>query len=410
MNIVIDTLRGIRREPMRFALTLVGIVVGAASIVFLASALHGANFALAYASQNATGADITRVTAHRPPPGSQGVAPGLSSRDARVLRASGGGGEAVASSTLYHREASVAGAARSKHVGIQSGGAAYASLTGLVLVHGHFPRADEENARVCVIGYNVWQDLFGGAWPLKQALIVDQATRLEVVGVLASKPPMGGGDGDGTWRIDRQVFVTNTLFERDIAPVDAFDEIAFRHAAGAEVVRSPKVVATELLPVLLNLHRGILDFEFDALSEDADLDTLITLALSFILVGCGVVSTLVGGVNVMSAQLVTVQERTREYGIRRALGISAGRLARDVVLETLLLTCSGSVLGVWLGIGGAWAVAASMSRWVTPWPFAIVPWAILGALSAGIVAGLFASYVPARSASRLAITECLRSA
>jgi putative ABC transport system permease protein len=112
----------------------------------------------------------------------------------------------------------------------------------------------------------------------------------------------------------------------------------------------------------------------------------------------------------MSAQLVSVQEKSREYGIRRAVGVSARRLSREVVLETLGLTLAASIVGIVVGLASAYGLSAAMSRWVTPWPFEIIRWSVVAALGAGVVAGLAAAYLPARRASRLAIVDCLRSA
>lgn len=405
-DVLDDMMRQLRRDPWRIALTLLGIVIGSGAIVFLASTLYAANTALAHSSQDASGADVTRVEERRPPPGTSRSAPELSEQDVRAMT-DHEKSNAVGSSSLYGREASARG--RTKRVGVQSGGTGYGELAKLKLVHGRWPLPEEDGVRVCVIGNDVWTDLYGGKWPLEDSgLVLDGGTRFTVVGVLEPKPPIGGGDGDGTWRIDRRLFVSHATFKRAIATANSYDEISLRHAGTDGKTRDAKQVAQGLTPVLLNLHRGVKNFEFDALSHGADLDVILDLALFVILVGCGIVATVTGGINVMNAQLVVVSERTREFGIRRAVGVSARRLSGTVLVETVLLTAIGGVAGAGLGLVGAKVMSALLTQWVTPWPFEIVTWSLVVALTNSVVAGVLAGVLPARRAANLDVVTCLR--
>lgn len=392
------------RDLGRVLTTALGIAIGSAAVVFLASNLHGAKHALTYSSQEASGSDIVRLERRRPPPGTSRTAPGLSPMDVRVLREAAAASRATGGVMLVHQTASARG--RTAPIGVQIVDDAFVEMTRLSLRHGRWPTREEEGARVCVLGHEIWQKVFGGTWPLAtEAIVLNGAARFVVVGVLEPKPPIGGGDGDGTWRVDRQMFVPERTFLRTIQPIDEYESVALQRPPDS---RSTREVAHALEPLLLSLHRGVQNFEFDALARGADIEDLIGIALAVILVGCGFVCTLVGGINVMNAELVVVAERTREYGIRRALGISSRRLLWSVLRETMALTAVASVIGATMGGGAAWLGSVALSRWVTPWPCEIPTWSLLAAIGGAVVSGLLAGWLPARRASSMSIVASLR--
>jgi ABC-type antimicrobial peptide transport system permease subunit len=411
MTIIKDFFRHVARDPLRVALTLLGIAIGSGTVVFLASTLHAAQFALSHANQEASGAAVTRVERRRPPPGTSRSVKGLSNVDVRAMAEHEKlpPGSSVGASSLYSRQGTVGG--RTKKVGVQSGGQPYGDLAGFRLAHGRWPRPDEDGQRVCVLGAALFEEFFDGQWPLpSDGIVLDGAVRLTVVGVLEPKPPIGGGDGDGTWQVDRRIFVSHPTFVRSVAFTDEFDEIAMRLGSeeSGDMLPSPKDIASALSPLLEALHFGVKNFEFDALSRGADLDVIIHLALTVILIGCGLVCTVVGGVNVMNAQWVAVAERTREYGIRRALGVSGQRLQAGVLAETILLTVTGSVLGVAVGVLLALGFSLVLTKVMTPWPFAVEPWSIGLAFGGAGLTGIVAGWLPAKRASKLDVATCLR--
>jgi putative ABC transport system permease protein len=221
---------------------------------------------------------------------------------------------------------------------------------------------------------------------------------------------MGGGDGDGTWMVDRRIFVSNATFVREIEPAATYDEISlWSRTSPASGAPDVKAIAGRLSPLLVNLHHGVKDFEFDALARGADIEGLIDVALTVALLGCGLVASLVGAVNVMNAQLVAVAERTRELGIRRALGASSRRLRASVLLETILLAGVASVLGTTVGVALAKGASALLTAIVTPWPFEIVGWAVWVAVGGAVASGALAGWLPAERAASLDVAACLRA-
>lgn len=412
MSSLRDFFRDAAREPMRTALTLIGIVLGAAAIVFLASALSAAGTALSQISQDASGEDISRVENESPGPlALSKTTRTLTERDTEALsqRVETQGAVVGSSITLMHQEASRPGKKR-KWVGLQSGGAHFAKLSNLEILHGRWTTDEEESERLTVIGYDVWKDLFESEWPIQDpTFVLNGSTRLTVVGVLKSRPPLGGGGGDGTWMFDRKVWVTSTVYKRSLVARDDVDEIAMRHPIGVDGLPDLKALAGRLVPYLENLHLGVRNFEFDALRKEAKTGELIALALGAIMFACGIIAMLVGGVNVMNAQLVTVHERTKEYGLRRALGATAASLRHRVIVESATYTLTGGLLGVMCGLFGAWGLAALLTKFWTNWPFKIELWSIGVALGSAVFVGVLAGVIPAWRAGQMQPSESLRS-
>jgi putative ABC transport system permease protein len=412
MDSLRDIWRHLGREPMRVFLTLFGIVLGSSSIVFLGSALSAASQALSRMSQDATGDDITQVY-ERPVRNLSRARTFrlLSAEDARALAEIEG--VSTLNSAAMNERMRQEGSRGSKRVpvGIQGGGTAYMRLQGLELEHGRWLADTEDGERVTVIGNAVWKDLFDAAWPLPDnTFVLNGSNTLRVVGVVKSRPPLGGGGGDGTWMYDRKIWVSNATYRRIIDPRENFDEIALRHAPAADgTLPDLKKVAERLTPLLENLHLGVRNFEFQAMNQGFQLWMLITYALGAIMFASGLVAMVVGGVNVMNAQLVSLHEKTKEYGIRRALGLSSSGLQRRVLVEASLYTLSGGLIGLGFGLAGAFAISWMLTKWLGNWPFIVVPWSIAAAIGSSVSVGLLAGLVPARRAGKLVPSECLRA-
>lgn len=405
MPLLIDIWRILSRDPIGLLLTLVGVVLGSASLVFLASSLEGAAVALARTSQEATGSDVVRILPERPVGPVAERAPLLSPRDAEALRVKERLPESSVGtgSVLHQREASVG--SKTMPVGIQSVSDAAMNIAGLKIAHGRMLAPQDAGTRRCVLGHDVFIRLFEDPWPVEDpTVLIDGSTKLQVVGVLKRRPPMGGGSGGETWRVDRKVFVTEATLERAIQ--GGPHGTAIHLAMGGE--EDAKTTSLRMKPYLEALHRGGSNFTFDALSQGMDLGNVIEAALMAVLLVGGLVSILVGGINVMNSQLVTVGERSQEFAIRRALGLSRARLMRGVWLESVGITAFGAVVGVVLGLGVSGALSLVLTRLVAPWPFTVVGWSVAVSLGTCAVAGLAAGWVPARRASEVTPAVILR--
>jgi putative ABC transport system permease protein len=171
---------------------------------------------------------------------------------------------------------------------------------------------------------------------------------------------------------------------------------------------------TQIRSLLLDRHRihpgERADFEVQSTAEIANVLGIITGTITLMLSAIAGISLLVGGVGIMNIMLVSVTERTREIGIRMAVGARAGDILRQFLVEAVLLSALGGVVGIGLGIGasvGATLLINSLSSGA-PWPVVIsFPAAIVAMIFAAAV-GLIFGYYPARRASRLDPIEALR--
>ncbi len=399
-------LRRTSLDPAGLVLPLLGVVLGSAALVFLSSGLHGATYALERTSQRASGTNVVRVIPGKPLGTRADLARGLTPQDARALQHKEHLADAQVgtATTLHQREASVG--RKTMPVGVQAGNAADLRLDDLQILHGRMLDPAETGRRHCVIGHDVWKRLFDGTWPPPDAAIVlDGSTRLAVVGVLRPKPPMGGGSGGETWRVDRKVYVSDATFERAVRGAPNETSITLAYDAAKE---TGKETSLRLAPYLQALHRGVGGHTWEPLEGGMALDEVIRSVLMAVLLLGGGLSIAVGGINVMNSQLVTVSERAREFALRRALGLSASRLRRGVLAESVGIAVLGAMMGVGLGALGAWGLSSLLTSLVAPWPFTVVPGSIVGAVGACGLAGLLAGWIPARRASEVAPAVVLR--
>ena len=159
------------------------------------------------------------------------------------------------------------------------------------------------------------------------------------------------------------------------------------------------------------IRKGAIDdFVVHNTAEIADMLKIITMVMSLLLGSIAGVSLIVGGVGIMNIMLVSVTERTREIGIRLAVGARSRDILRQFLLEAVVLSLLGGALGIALGIGAVvaitWVVNTFFSS--THWPLSISLEAIAVALAFSASVGMFFGYYPARKASRLDPIESLR--
>ena len=280
----------------------------------------------------------------------------------------------------------------------------HAALVHLPLSEGRFlDETDEKtHAQVCVLGAAVRRDLFGASPAVGRDVKVNDLW-LTVVGVLASAS--GGGasfQGVPVGSTEREIYLPVTTavrkLERD-AIESPLDELVVHLAADA----SPERAAPLVSAVLDRLHGGASDYEV-VVPEALLSQSRKTQRLFNVVMGCiAGISLLVGGIGIMNIMLATVLERTREIGIRRALGARRKDIKFQFVVEAFALSLVGGVAGILLGVAIAGIVAASAG-----WPTVVTAWSLL--LSSGVSAtvGLASGLYPAVRASRLDPIESLR--
>jgi putative ABC transport system permease protein len=327
---------------------------------------------------------------------------GLAARDAQAIREAVPGVERVVEKIEVEawKVLSSAGRAKPRVVGVSSD---YPALVRMDLREGRFfDRHDEEtHAAVCVIGETVRRDLFGFEPALGKPLKVNDQW-LTVVGVLAgggAKREIQGVALEGT---ANDVYLPVTAAERRFgrAPLKSpLDEIVVSMAPGTPVQESAAVVAT----LLDRLHGGAADYTLTVPEALLEQSRRTQRLFDIVMGAIAGISLLVGGIGIMNIMLATVLERTREIGVRRAMGARQVDIRNQFVMEAFAITVTGGLLGIAMGLAIAKGVAAYAG-----WKTIVTFWSI--ALSVGVSAGVglvFGSY-PAMRAARLDPVEALR--
>ena len=266
--------------------------------------------------------------------------------------------------------------------------------------HGRFVDEDDmkKMAAVCVIGQTVRRQLF----PDKQNPVGEwirlPPLRLRVVGVLGEKgrAPTGADQ-------DNQIFMPLTTLQRELVG-EPHINLILTTARSQEVIERAK---EEIIRILRQQHRlkpnAPNDFDVSSVREMAELAQILSATLQVLISIIASISLLVGGIGIMNIMLVSVTERTREIGIRLAVGATAGDVLIQFLLEAVVLALLGGVLGMLLGV----AAALGLAR-LAQWPLVISPGIVILAFVVSAGVGIFFGYYPALRASRLDPIQALR--
>jgi putative ABC transport system permease protein len=398
---ILDAFRTAFAHRSRAFLTMLGIVIGAGSIVLLASLLHGGRSFLMHADQEAGDDDVLQAYVEDPPPEQRERTTRVLSRaDAVALRESSElAGASIEPASDHDVQARYAG--RKKRVAIVSAGPGTASLYRLSLSEGR-PLDDEdrrEGRRVCVIGHEVYEDLVRKA-PIRDLHLTIDGHLFEVVGVLEKKPMIGNTDSTYLW--DRKVLVPETTYDSLYSPSHEVDSIYVRNSQNRQRARAV------LQNVLSRRHFGVRNFKL-ARDQNSGMEELILRVIEILLLGSGLLALLASGINIMNVMLVTVTERTREIGLLRAIGAKPRRIMMQFLLEAVVLSGLGGIVGVACGALAGWGVAFAARAALGFWVFAVPVWSIALGFGLSSLVGIAFGLAPAYRAARIAPIEALRS-
>ncbi len=251
-------------------------------------------------------------------------------------------------------------------------------------------------ARVAVLGPVTVENLFGSEDPLEKTIKVN-GLNFRVSGVLKAK-------GDQGWfSPDDQVMIPYTTAMKQVLGSEYLREIDLQIVNGADL----ETVQASVEDVLRRLHRipDNQDNDFNIRNQAEFIETASSFSRVFtILLGSiASISLLVGGIGIMNIMLVTVTERTREIGVRKAIGAKNRDILLQFLLEALLLSGLGGLIGIICGVG-----TAVLIDWMTEFPTIIQPFSILLAFSFAVSIGVFFGFYPASRAAQLDPIEALR--
>jgi putative ABC transport system permease protein len=391
----------ITRNKLRSALTSLGVIMGVAAVIVMMALGDGAKASIEQ-RVSSLGTNVLTVSA-----GSANVG-GVRMGQGAVTTLTIDDADAIAARIPQVRTVSPGVSTRAQIVGpngnwqtrIEGVGAAFADIRAWDVAPGGFFTDDdvERGARVVVIGTMVRDRVFGAdANPVGELIRVNNQP-FRVMGVLERKGQSAfGQDQDDT------VLAPYTSVQKRL--------LGTAHLANILVAAQPGVSMPELTVAVSDLLRqrhqiradAEDDFSVRSPEEMARVLSSTTDTMSYLLASVAAISLIVGGIGIMNIMLVSVTERTREIGLRRALGARRIDVLRQFVAEAMSLSLAGGSMGVLLGIGSAYAVSAMLN-----WATAVSTIAIAMSFGFSALVGVVFGYVPARRAAALMPTEALR--
>jgi putative ABC transport system permease protein len=296
-------------------------------------------------------------------------------------------------------EADVSWSGRSSAAGVFGVTPAWATVWDWDVAEGDFITDEDLSAlgRVAILGPTARRDLFGDTNPIGETIQVGGAPFV-VKGVMQSKGTSPGG-GD----MDNRVYVPLSTLMRRVANIDYLNGIKLRLRSAEEVDRTVAAVRT-LLREQHRLAAGVPDdFSMTTPTEITEMAGKVAGTFNIFLVLVAAISLISGGVVVANIMLISVNDRRREIGLRKAVGARSADILQQFLLEATAVTLTGGLFGVVIG-----AVGARILQWVTSTPAAL-SWesVVLGLVSSGLV-GVIAGVQPARRAARLTPVDALR--
>jgi putative ABC transport system permease protein len=401
-------LRALGRNKLRSGLTILGVVIGIAAVMTMVSIGQSAGQLVQGQFQN-LGSNVLIVF---PASGQrdgvrQGTLPSLTPDDVAAIAGECPSVKAV-SPTLRTSGQVIGGNVNWQPTEMSGVGPDYLIVRNWPLADGEFfsEREVSAAAKVCVIGHTLRVRLFPGADPIGQELRVKNIP-FRVVGVLSRKGANLVGQDQDDLLLMPYTTVQKRLQGAAIVNVGAI-------LVSARTEAQMRDAEYEIRMLLLERHRIAPgeppDFEVRNTTEIANVLQVITTTLTLMLSAIAAISLVVGGVGIMNIMLVSVTERTREIGIRMALGARPRDILRQFLVESVALASIGGLIGIVLGVAASAGLTALINS-ISPgarWPFVISLPAALISLFFSAAVGIFFGYYPARRASRLDPIEALR--
>jgi putative ABC transport system permease protein len=386
-RVALDALRANR---LRSLLTMLGVIIGVAAVVVLVALGSGAKQEVEDQVEG-LGSNIIIVVPGKFELGSAPTVSRLTLDDVSLLGRVVGDERRVAVSVASGENVGVG--RRETFVTVNGVNENVPNVFDRPLARGEYITASDVDTRrrVAVLGSTVVRRVFGDVDPLGRQVSI-AGVRFRVIGVFANVGSTFGVDRDS------EVHIPVTAAQR-LFGVDRIDALA---------VKAPR--ADDVEPLQKKLTAALQDKydgeEFSAVTQTQILGTIgrILGLLTLVLAAIAAISLLVGGVGVSNIMLVSVRERTREIGLRKALGARQRDVLLQFLIEAVLLCVVGGLIGIGLGVGGSLLVAA-----VSPLPAVIAWWSPVLAFGVSAAVGIFFGVAPARRAGRLDPVVALRS-
>jgi putative ABC transport system permease protein len=420
-DVLVTALSALRSNLLRTLLTMLGIIIGIAAVITLTAASEG--------TQRGVGDRIRGLGSNL-----MFVKPGAVEQSGVQLPGTGPSlfledAEAIADAGLPYidgvaAQASVGGPnagllpvqvihlGQNKSTTLLGTEPSYESVRDFYVERGRFISEDDltKKALVTVLGGDVVDDLFGDEDPIGQTVRIAVGPgnfaigfNFTIVGVMERKGASAGTDQDDVVIVPLPSFQARIPFIRDPRGFTNVNQINIKLTD-----RSKAAQAKEEITVLLKQRHSVEDADFRIQTQTDVLDTAtqVERSLQVLVVSIALISLVVGGIGIMNIMLVSVTERTREIGIRKAIGAKRLDILWQFLIESLVVTTLGGMLGVAAGVGAT--VVAGRFDIGGDNPYTVTPLWVVVALIVAAATGLVAGVYPAWRASRLDPIEALR--
>ncbi|WP_065218508.1 MULTISPECIES: ABC transporter permease [Butyricimonas] len=400
-NLIVIAFRALSNNKLRGFLTMLGIIIGVSSVISMLAIGEGSKISIEKQIQE-LGANMVVITP------ANALVGGIRQNGVIVQTLKLKDYQAITSEVPYLENCSpyvtksgqVIYGANNTPTSIYGINEDYMNIRRLTVAKGEmFSNQDMKMAaKVCVVGQTVVDNLFkNGEDPLGQVIRFDKVP-LRIIGVLAPK----GYNSMGRDQDDIIVAPFTTIQKRLLA-------IPYMHGIYVSVIgeKYTNKVIQEITGVLRQTH-GITggqedDFSVRSLEEMSKVLTMATKVLTILLACIGGISLLVGGIGIMNIMYVSVTERTREIGLRMSIGAKGRHILFQFLIEAIIISVSGGVIGVGLGIGAALAL-----RFFLGWPVSVLLYSVVISFLVCTITGVFFGWYPARKASRLNPIDAIR--
>ena len=411
IEIIHTALEAMIANKLRTALTMLGIVIGVGAVIALVSIGDGAQAAIA-ANIKSLGANLITITPGATSSGgvSQGAgsAPTLTLDDATALSDPSQAPDVAAVSPELNLPFNAPIVYHGQNVTTKINGVtpSYEDVHDFHATYGAwFTDADmTAHSKVVMLGANVAQELFGSSDPTGQTISIraGRPVALQVVGVLQSK---GGGP---LANVDDQVLVPLTTLQKQLSNPRSPKGFANVSQIVVSATSSKTIAAAknEITQVLTQRHRTV-DFTVQTQDDQVAAQTSTTQVLTILLGAVAGISLVVGGIGVMNIMVVSVTERTREIGIRKAVGAKRLDILLQFLVEALTVSLAGGAVGILIGVGASQALNGQKLGG-QPMQTVVSAASILLAAGVSIVVGLIFGVYPAYRASTLNPIDALR--
>ena len=400
-NLIVIAFRALSNNKLRGSLTMLGIIIGVSSVISMLAIGEGSKHSIEKQIQE-LGANMVVVNP------TNAMVGGIRQNGVIVQTLKLDDYRAIMSEVPYLESCSPyvvkSGQAiygpNNKPTSIYGVNEDYMDIRRLSVDRGEmFSDQDMRNAaKVCVVGQTIVDNLFkNGEDPLGQVIRFDKVP-FRIIGVLASK----GYNSMGSDQDDIIVAPFTTIQKRLLA-------IPYMHGIYVSVIDEKYTgkMLQEITGVLRQTH-GIAggqedDFTVRSLEEMSTVLTMATKVLTILLACIGGISLLVGGIGIMNIMYVSVTERTREIGLRMSIGAKGRHILFQFLIESIIISVSGGIIGVGLGIGVSLALRSLLG-----WPISVLLYSVVISFLVCTFTGVFFGWYPARKASRLNPIDAIR--